>query len=1426
MLARPNIGNLPKQLFQVAPRNKKETPVTLLSNQNNLLYLAYPSSPNIDIYSKSGEIIASCSLPNEQGIINMCIEPNGNNMAVMTSKSVFVGKSSDFQSTFRAIDIGNSIPTSIQWSFKESILAIGTSKGDIIFYSNANAKKLVTEGKHSKKVTTLLWNENNLLLSYGDDKNMIISKANGETSPITQEQNKYLHVEADLIKWFNTSEISRHNFKSAHSEYFDSSNVIVSAIKNRKVLQLHNVNSNNKPVLINFSATYGKIVNYYLHNTRTLVIAFQKGNVATFDILNNDINEEINSDRFFINSLDAVSLDKLNGRLIIAGDNCIKQIDLLKFKELNKIQINYEKNMGNVLNIHHNDDVNYITVSTISGYVFGILYAINKMPVLGNLLVYKQHYNEIKVYGYDKVKGSLSNDFGTIVEESNEIEGYAVYGNNIYVHFGCTIKCYRAQNNEIKKISEIEVESPIIHVYSIENRLLVAINKKLITYNLINLAKISELTLNIAKNTFVLNYDNKFIYLLHNNELILIELSSFKILYNHKFSNPVNNFKLNRKAFYFILYGCNGKIYYFNLKDSICVEVEQGENSKVANVYFDEREPNTFALLHSTGNIYTYVTSIHHYKNPDSLKLVKEVLKQNDFHERDNIEPVKTVLSKGLDVLDLTDGYITCLDRNNNIVGCYLASHSFKLDDEAALSDSIIELAPGNIPDEIKEQQLKKFYQNLELLHFNKAFESCCILKRIKLWDFLSHVALEHLDITTAANCFQKIGNYSMAFSLNHIRKNKPLLELKANVALMLCDYDLAKDYYIKSNNILSAIYLLSDLHEFEKAVELATQQNLTYLIPKLLLELAEQSLKNEEFIKALSQFEEVINKSKNVENGTQLVERAMAGLAMIYLKQGNFSRTSELIKSLNDKDTIEHIADTAAELKHHILAGELYCRNSQFDKTLVCYINAVKSKRDELHILENFLDNNINNIKDNSIFVDLGLLYQSIGNLKLAEKYIYRSGDYVELVKFYLMTLHDPAKAETIFESKCSESQTAANYLAEYFINSQGDKKKAIKFFIFAGRRYEAFRKATEEDLLDVYCDNVAEFDVKEAQTIANYLEKRYQFAKAGKFYYLCYDYEKSLICFIKAKDYEDAIDLVIKLKSEELFEFLVQIFSGETALYIEDDGREVGLEEPVDPIYLFDLYLQFDKVENANQIALAILEKKIGDGNYNLALKVLLDMKSKLEASDLRNISFELKNKFVIFQSYHLVKKVLKLENHTYAAELLNRVCNYINYFPKHAVQIMTSSVIESTKAGYKDYAYTWAINLCKPDYRDHINPKFKDKIEKIALKPVTTKSMNLDIIQGNCIICSTQVNSVYDLQCNNCKNSFFMCFASGKAIININNKKIVKIPEKYLYAYLDELQLLLESDALCPLTDEYRRLSDYDPVSIEDIKKVMRI
>jgi len=87
----------------------------------------------------------------------------------------------------------------------------------------------------------------------------------------------------------------------------------------------------------------------------------------------------------------------------------------------------------------------------------------------------------------------------------------------------------------------------------------------------------------------------------------------------------------------------------------------------------------------------------------------------------------------------------------------------------------------------------------------------------------------------------------------------------------------------------------------------------------------------------------------------------------------------------------------------------------------------------------------------------------------------------------------------------------------------------------------------------------------------IASFFEHKQNFNKAGDFYWLCNDFERALLCYVKSQNYEKAVQKVHKLKSEDLFDFLVCLFAGES--------EELKSNNVADPIYLFQLFVLFEK-------------------------------------------------------------------------------------------------------------------------------------------------------------------------------------------------------------------------------------------------------
>lgn len=131
--------------------------------------------------------------------------------------------------------------------------------------------------------------------------------------------------------------------------------------------------------------------------------------------------------------------------------------------------------------------------------------------------------------------------------------------------------------------------------------------------------------------------------------------------------------------------------------------------------------------------------------------------------------------------------------------------------------------------------------------------------------------------------------------------------------------------------------------------------------------------------------------------------------------------------------------------------------------------------------------------------------------------------------------------------------------------------------------------------------------------------------------------------------------------------------------------------------------------------------------------------------------------------------MKLHVKLGNHVRAARLLIRVAQNVSKFPEHVVQILTLTVIESSKAGMRQTAFSYASTLMRPEYRDKVDPKYKKKIEQIVRKPDRPTSgeqqsgNNEEEPSTACPFCSNPIPEM-ELLCSACKANIPFCIASG--------------------------------------------------------------
>lgn len=93
-----------------------------------------------------------------------------------------------------------------------------------------------------------------------------------------------------------------------------------------------------------------------------------------------------------------------------------------------------------------------------------------------------------------------------------------------------------------------------------------------------------------------------------------------------------------------------------------------------------------------------------------------------------------------------------------------------------------------------------------------------------------------------------------------------------------------------------------------------------------------------------------------------------------------------------------------------------------------------------------------------------------------------------------------------------------------------------------------------------------------------------------------------------------------------------------------------------------------------------------------------------------------------------------------------------------------ILTSTVIECSRAGLKASAFSYAAMLMRPEYRSQVDPKYSKKIEAVVRKPGSKLSAASEEEEPSspCPYCDGPL-PVTELNCIHCKNSVPFCIAT---------------------------------------------------------------
>jgi len=618
--------------------------------------------------------------------------------------------------------------------------------------------------------------------------------------------------------------------------------------------------------------------------------------------------------------------------------------------------------------------------------------------------------------------------------------------------------------------------------------------------------------------------------------------------------------------------------------------------------------------------------------------------------------------------------------------------------------------------------------RQIALQRFAVGYHICETLNDKPSWLLLAESALANLDLDWAIRAYAAIKDAGMVWSVTELLEVDDRNLVSGHAAMLLGLFDTAEEWFLRSREPEAALVMRRNLLHWEKALALAKKFAPAQL-PAISCEYAAQLEFTGNYSEALNHYEMALKSAEG-----EQIQACKAGIARNAIRVGDLPRGLSFISEPNTPlSIIKDCAEVLASSKHLAEAGSLYERCQQWNSAATIYIKLKNwSKVTEL----------LPRVSSRRIHLQLAKAKEAEGKWEEAAKAYHQAGESESLIRIYLDKLNNSHAAVAVVQE--SGSIEGARMVATHF-QKAGDNSSAIKFLAISECYEEAFQLARRSGLMELYgqvLENTSRKD--DFRSLAVHFEGERNSYLAGRYYYLSGDHGRALRHLLRvAKNNADgveAISLAVKLvadaQDDMLTKQLVSYLTGET------DGA------PKNPKYLLELYMARGMYRDASKTAIVVASEDQLNGNYRAAHNLLFNISFQLRRQKVR-IPQDLTAALALLHSYILVRVHARSGEHAIAARLLTRVAEKISHFPAHTVPILTSTVIECSKAGLRASAFQHAATLMRPEYRDLIDTKYRKKIESLVRKPGKI-AMEDPETTSPCPICKEDLSD-FELHCS---------------------------------------------------------------------------
>ncbi|XP_075715308.1 WD repeat-containing protein 19 [Rhinoderma darwinii] len=1047
----------------------------------------------VKIYDRHGQKKDEINLPG--ACYSMDWDKDGNALAIVAEKSssIYMWDSNTCKTS--QLDSGMRDQMSfLLWSKTSSLLAVGTSKGNLLVYNLQTSRKVPVLGKHTRRITCGCWSSQNLLALGGEDKMITISNQEGDTIRQTTVRMEPSDIQFSVMKT---------------DERASPGESTVSVVVGKKTLFLFNLNDPDNPIELAFQQRYGSIVSHRWYGDGYIMIGFSLGFFVVISTHMSEIGQELFQASNHKDNLTSIAISQSLNKAASCGDNCIKIHDLTELKDMYAI-ITLDDETKGLDKLSWTDDGQLLAVSTQRGSLNVFL---TKLPILGDTSGTKIAYltSLLEVTVCNPVEGELP------ITVSVEVEPNFVAVGPYHVAVGMNNRAwfYALTENVVERLKDMEYLGTVA--------------------------------------SMCLNSDYAAALFEGKVQLHMIEsepLDSQEERETRLFPSTDEKYRILCHALTgdFLIYGTNtGLVKYFYLEDWQYVN-EYRHPVSVKKIFPDASGTRLIIIDEKTEGFVYCPQNDNLYEIPNFSPTIKGILWENwamdkgvfcafdddkvftYVYHKDTIQGSKVILAGGTKLpyghkpVLLHNGELSCQTQSGMLNNIFLGTHNFL----------------SNMKDAESKDLKKMLTQTLMLRRFPDAWNVCTLLNTEEAWNELARACLHHMEVEFAVRVYRTIGNVGMVMSLEQIKGIEDHNLLAGHLAMFTNDFNLAQDLYLASSSPICALEVRRDLQHWDSALQLA-KRLAPNQIPFISKEYAIQLEFTGDYVNALAHYEKGMTGDSLYQEHD---ETCLAGVARMSIRMGDIRRGVNQALKHPSRLLKKDCGAILESMKQFSEAAQLYEKGQYYDKAASVYIRCKNwAKVGEL----------LPNVSSPKIHLQYAKAKEADGKYKEAALAYENARDWDNVIRIYLDHLNNPEKAVGIVKE--TQSLEGAKMVARFFLRL-GDYGSAIQFLVLSKCNNEAFQLAQQHNQMEIYADVIGSENTsnEDYQSIALYFEGEKKHFQAGKFFLLCGQHARALKHFLKCSTTEEnaaiemAIETVGQAKDETLTNQLIDYLMGES--------------------------------------------------------------------------------------------------------------------------------------------------------------------------------------------------------------------------------------------------------------------------------------